>query len=328
MLVAKVDSKVVACIGCEVKIFNAATGEEVSRDKSLMLDGVVEVPVMADLSVDPAFRGKGIARSLVEKLQDTVQSWGYDELLLLVEATNSGAIGLYEHMRYSSVEERPNTETAYLDGGAGTGKPRSVEKRTTLAYLYQRDLTGNENKSPFRAKGVAKVAAPKIETAQEPVGEFELRLQYDHGDKWQTIKQILGRRAKAENPEMMARARYSAIASRQTSFLGATERDDGRTPKERVEGWEEALGLSQSSVDASVAWAQDIFKAFSAVNEMEYLRRVERFEMIDATDSAAEFKIWCSNGRMLHEKDVYVADNEYGYIYSGESEFNKWTETK
>lgn len=43
---------------------------------------------MADLAVSSECRGQGLGRRLVERLEEVVQEWGYDEVVLLVEATN------------------------------------------------------------------------------------------------------------------------------------------------------------------------------------------------------------------------------------------------
>mmetsp|Transcript_57815 Transcript_57815/g.134647 ORF Transcript_57815/g.134647 Transcript_57815/m.134647 type:complete len:494 (+) Transcript_57815:40-1521(+) len=316
------EQKVIGCIGCEVKYYDENTGKEIAdQKKAVMLDSMVELPIMADLAVDPAFRQQGVARALVTSLEETVLGWGYPELLLFVEATNTGAIGLYEHLGYNLVEERPNTETAYLDGGGTTGKPRSVEKRSTLAYLYQKDLTGKVGpRGPFQIKEVTKAEKE----------EEDLRFKFDHPDQWQSVKNVLQGTEKAASPEIMARARYSAIKFREYSFLGSTERDEGKGIQERVEGWTMALGGSIGATDDSIAWAEELGRNIqnflSGGDNMENLQEVSKFELIEATEDAVEFKVYCRTGKMLHEKDSYVKDGQYGYIYSGKSDFSEWSE--
>eukprot|EP00434_Breviolum_minutum_P011110 symbB.v1.2.009803.t1/scaffold614.1/size180566/13 len=129
-------SKVVGCVGCEVKCFNRFTNEELP---TMQYDGgkqTVLRPVMADLAVSPDCRGKGVGRKLVEKLEAVVREWGYDELVLLVEATNFQARGVYERLNYRLSGIRP-AEAAFLDKSDGS---RRVAERKTVALLLRKSL--------------------------------------------------------------------------------------------------------------------------------------------------------------------------------------------
>mmetsp|Transcript_42912 Transcript_42912/g.99972 ORF Transcript_42912/g.99972 Transcript_42912/m.99972 type:complete len:353 (-) Transcript_42912:24-1082(-) len=129
--------KVVGCVGCEVKCFNFFTGEELPIFK---YDGGKETvlrPVMADLAVSADCQGKGIGRKLVQKLEEVVLEWGYDELILLVEATNFQARGVYDRMGYRLAGIRPGQVTTYLDTSGATPL---VKDRTTVAFLLRKSL--------------------------------------------------------------------------------------------------------------------------------------------------------------------------------------------
>lgn len=61
---------------------------------------VGDVPVLANLVVDPSLRGRGVGRSLVAKVEDIVRGWGEKRLYLKVEEANEPAIRLYKRLGY------------------------------------------------------------------------------------------------------------------------------------------------------------------------------------------------------------------------------------
>ncbi|CAE7413042.1 CDC123 [Symbiodinium necroappetens] len=134
-------SKVVGCVGCEVKCFNIFTNEELPVFRS---DGGRETvlrPVMADLAVSSECQGRGIGRKLVEKLEEAVrEEWGYDELVLLVEATNFQARGVYERLGYRLAGIRLGQVTTYLDASEPRDSTSRVKERTTVAFLLRKSL--------------------------------------------------------------------------------------------------------------------------------------------------------------------------------------------
>jgi len=330
LLVAKEFStgQITGCVGCEVQYFNQATGEQLDEKSARFVDSKIELAVLSDLAVDPAWRGKGIARSLVESLEDTVAKWGYKDVVLLVEATNTNAIGLYDYLGYKLVEERPNEQTAYLDGGADTGKARSVEKRGTKAYLYRKSLDGEQRTLFYKSEKDAAQAEAEEDDPSKPKEKVDFVLQQDHGDMWPEVKQILIKRGQAKSPEAMARARYSAVKFKDCSFLGATERNEGKGISERVDIWRVSLEGRSEFVDESVAWVEELLDGVGALfnqgDDMKNLQSVDSFELISASAEKVHFKIYCKSGKVLEEKDKYMPDNQYGFIYSGDSEIYDW----
>jgi len=320
--------KVTGCVGCEVQYFNQATGEQLDEKSAKFVDAKIQLPVLSDLAVDPVFRGKGIARELVDSLEKTVRGWGYTDLVLLVESINTNAIGVYEHLGYKLIEERPNEQTAYLDGGGDTGKPRSVEKRGTLAYLYRKNLDGEPTTLFFKKKEKKETTESVVDDPSQPREKVDFVLKEDHGDMWPEVKQVLIKRQAAKSPEAMARARYSAVKFKDCSFLGATERNEGKSISERVDIWKVSLEGRSEFVDDSIAWVEEFFDGvgsfFGQSDEMKNLQSVASYELLSAKDDTVHFKIFCKSGKVLEEKDKYVSDNQYGFIYSGDSDIYDW----
>ncbi|CAJ1440157.1 unnamed protein product [Effrenium voratum] len=130
-------SSVVGCVGCEVKCFSRLTNEELPTGKYDGGQQTVLRPVMADLAVSSECRGKGIARKLVEELERVVLDWGYEELVLLVEATNFQARGVYGRLGYRLGGLRLAETTLFLDKAGATP---SVAERKTVAFLLRKCL--------------------------------------------------------------------------------------------------------------------------------------------------------------------------------------------
>lgn len=331
LLVAKDFStgQITGCVGCEVQYFNQATGEQLDEKSARFVDSKIELPVLSDLAVDPTWRGKGIARSLVETLENVVTTWGYKDVVLLVEATNTNAIGVYDYLGYKLAEERPSELTAYLDGGSDTGKPRSVEKRSTKAFLYRKNLDGAPQKLLWIKKDKeTKSPESEVDVASNPKEKVDFVLQKDHGDLWPEVKQVLIKRGQAKSAEIMARARYSAVMFKDCSFLGSTERNEGKGVGERVDIWKVSLEGRTEFVDESVAWVEELLDGVGAVfgqtDEMKNLQNVDTYKLLSATEDTVHYQVFCKSGKVLESKDTYLADSQYGFIYSGESEIYEW----
>lgn len=69
-------------------------------------------PLLSNLSVDTAYRRRGIAKRLMREAEARAWRWGYDEMLLKVEEGNTPAEQLYSGMGYhvigvDQLAERP-----------------------------------------------------------------------------------------------------------------------------------------------------------------------------------------------------------------------------
>eukprot|EP00438_Fugacium_kawagutii_P006351 Skav208397 [mRNA] locus=scaffold1179:129436:129831:- [translate_table: standard] len=121
---------------------------------------------------------------------------------------------------------------------------------------------------------------------------------------------------RAESPEAMMRARFTALRFKDPQFLGATEREEGTSIKKRSAGWAKTLGLEEKD------FAEKIGSLFGS--DTESLQEPVSFEVIGADEESVEFKIRCRNGKTLHEKSRFQKDRKWGYVYSGDSEFAQW----
>lgn len=60
-----------------------------------------------NIAVDPAFRGQGVARALMEEMLTRLKGMGLKWLTLEVRASNGPAIGLYQRFGFRQVGRRP-----------------------------------------------------------------------------------------------------------------------------------------------------------------------------------------------------------------------------
>ena len=59
-------------------------------------------PYLSDLAVDPSWRRKGIARSLIQNCELLAQQMGMNEIFIRVEQNNTPAIFMYEGLDYEA----------------------------------------------------------------------------------------------------------------------------------------------------------------------------------------------------------------------------------
>jgi len=135
-----------------------------------------------------------------------------------------------------------------------------------------------------------------------------------HGEKWELVDAVF-KGKKAQNPEAIMRSRFTALYYKDPQFLAATERDGEASLKRRTDNWAAALGLKEQGMLEKIG-------GMFAGGDIENLRDIDRFEVLDATDDQVEFKIYCKNGKTLYEKSVCKEDKKYGFIFSGDSEFS------
>lgn len=68
---------------------------------------------VANVAVDIPYRGKGIAKLLMQKMHEQARSFGAEQSLLEVRVSNAAAIGLYEGLGY----ERYGKRARYYEDG-------------------------------------------------------------------------------------------------------------------------------------------------------------------------------------------------------------------
>mmetsp|Transcript_232 Transcript_232/g.522 ORF Transcript_232/g.522 Transcript_232/m.522 type:complete len:290 (+) Transcript_232:162-1031(+) len=142
------DGMVEACAGVEVAVADRTTGQVLKRNKGEELltgslaamsarerntlrrvsltelaDAVLPsnlglVPVLSNLAVGSEARGQGLGQQMVQQCEDAAKSWGFGEMLLLVEASNVAAVSLYKKLGYQDVWTQPVQAARVAEDGA------------------------------------------------------------------------------------------------------------------------------------------------------------------------------------------------------------------
>jgi len=98
---------------------DAAVGKKPSREEAFLAKPRPrgdKCPVLANLSVSPKARRRGIASKLAARAEAVAKSWGYDEIALAVESANEPAKRLYRKRGYLGLfEEVSSTKIAVQD---------------------------------------------------------------------------------------------------------------------------------------------------------------------------------------------------------------------
>jgi len=164
-----------------------------------------------------------------------------------------------------------------------------------------------------QATGFSDAAAKKKASDKKVLTPEDLEAL--HGDKWELVDAVF-KGKKAESPEAIMRARFTALYYKDPGFLAATEVDELTPLRDRVKDWAVTLGLKEKSLFETARSLLGV--------ELENLREADKFELIEGTDTEVEFKIRCRNGKTLHERSTFKEDKKYGYVFSGESAFGNW----
>lgn len=75
-------------------------------------------PYLSDLVIDPQHRRKGLASTLMSKVEDAARSRGINEMYLCVAESNVGALKMYSGLGYEVLD--------YIDGNFGLGVEECV----------------------------------------------------------------------------------------------------------------------------------------------------------------------------------------------------------
>ncbi|KAJ1629629.1 acyl-CoA N-acyltransferase [Pavlovales sp. CCMP2436] len=115
----------------------AACGVNLERQPSFADS---DVPVLANLVVEPRARRRGLAKRLVDKCEDTVLSWGIpgcQKLYLKVEESNLPAQRLYSKLGYTVLQVETENE---IPRGKNAFFGASVQWEKTNLLVYEKDL--------------------------------------------------------------------------------------------------------------------------------------------------------------------------------------------
>jgi ribosomal protein S18 acetylase RimI-like enzyme len=92
-------------------------------------------PLLSNLAVGAAFRGRGTAKKLCRCVESTARSWGEDEILLKVESENRRARNLYRSLGYRVV-------ATLRDAEKPQPRPWGIEFVPTKQVAMRKSLRG------------------------------------------------------------------------------------------------------------------------------------------------------------------------------------------
>mmetsp|Transcript_55526 Transcript_55526/g.119848 ORF Transcript_55526/g.119848 Transcript_55526/m.119848 type:complete len:232 (+) Transcript_55526:24-719(+) len=176
------------------------------------------------------------------------------------------------------------------------------------ATVSRRPGTSALTRQAARGFGAADDGKPKYKRKRVPLAQLEA----DHGkEKAAAVSRVL-KGEPAPSPEIMARARFSALRAKDVVFMSLSEVDSVRPLLEtRVRNWAVTLGLQE----ATEAEGED--------GPSAALREPKSMKVISAEDDKVEFKVICKSST-LHEESIFEEDEKRGWVFSGEAEFSKW----
>mmetsp|Transcript_6716 Transcript_6716/g.17193 ORF Transcript_6716/g.17193 Transcript_6716/m.17193 type:complete len:196 (+) Transcript_6716:118-705(+) len=92
---------VLGCVGAQVQTFKGTV--PFKRADEGTKGEYTDRPVIANLATAPAARRQGLAKRLMAAVEEECLDWGYEEAVLVVEASNSKALGLYRKLGYKAI---------------------------------------------------------------------------------------------------------------------------------------------------------------------------------------------------------------------------------
>mmetsp|Transcript_56941 Transcript_56941/g.149156 ORF Transcript_56941/g.149156 Transcript_56941/m.149156 type:complete len:224 (-) Transcript_56941:97-768(-) len=164
------------------------------------------------------------------------------------------------------------------------------------------------------ASGFAAETSNPSALKKKPTQEYTMQpeaLQKLHGENWEAVDNIL-RGNQAEKPSEILRARYTALVYKDAKFLAATCKQEGMQKREMFKKWTEVLGLTPKD---PLKMAEQMF---SGGDPAEQLRDPTRYEIVEEKGNEVEWKIFCSNGKVYHERLMFEPDPKWGFIIAGQ----------
>lgn len=81
-------------VGIEA-VFLSAAGYSLRRERDVDELTMAPRPLLSNLVVDPSYRRRGLARRLCLGAEAAARGWGYDEVMLKVDTTNTKVAAMY-----------------------------------------------------------------------------------------------------------------------------------------------------------------------------------------------------------------------------------------
>jgi ribosomal protein S18 acetylase RimI-like enzyme len=153
-------AQVVGSVGIEV-VFLSASGHSIRRQRLEDQATMAARPLLSNLVVDRGYRRQGIANRLCKGAEEAAKGWGYDEIYLKVDKTNTKALNLYRKHGYRPVPDGEDTEAEkpVVQGGR-----LRYEPTTTLAL--RKDLRKPPPDVVVRNGAMAAAALAAVVNAQ------------------------------------------------------------------------------------------------------------------------------------------------------------------
>jgi len=137
MLVATSGNDILGCAGLEIALISE-NNKIMPKSRMNIEAGYTPRPLLANLAVSPLARRRGLARQLCLAGEAEVLSWGYTELLLLVESENTPALKLYRSLGYTEVWR---DETAIASKAIPYAGTTALQKVQVCNVAMRKDLT-------------------------------------------------------------------------------------------------------------------------------------------------------------------------------------------
>lgn len=100
-------------------------------------------PVLSNLAVETSWRRRGLAMRLVNACEEEAVSWGFDEILLLVDSDNSGAIDLYKNAGYCAFLSNSSSQRYDMSGFLRRVVPVTrLVMRKNMTEIYDSSFLG------------------------------------------------------------------------------------------------------------------------------------------------------------------------------------------
>lgn len=130
------ESEMVGCAAIETALLTPQAIPESKLGKIPAIEaGAEQRPLLSSVAVDPRYRRKGLGKRLCKEAEAVAATWGYDEILLKVEADNRRARNLYRKMGYRKVYLDKDAEKPEASpGGVKFVQTVQIALRKSLRY--------------------------------------------------------------------------------------------------------------------------------------------------------------------------------------------------
>ena len=128
-------NEVVGCVGAETQRFvGFLPARRAASDAGVGPSPAADRPVVANLAVASSARRKGLAKALMRAIEEEAKDWGFEETVLVVEASNKQATSLYRKLGYKAVGFESDAPNLRVDenGKVVEAKVKAVTMRKSL----------------------------------------------------------------------------------------------------------------------------------------------------------------------------------------------------